>query len=77
MSWADDGGIGWGWCEEDEDDIQERREEDWKNGIHFDKDFKEWKIRDMTDFHLLNTIKYFKYYNTKPLLKEAKKRKLI
>lgn len=51
-------------------------EEHWKKGVHYDQGERRHLIREMSDSHLLSTIKYFKGSNTAPLEKEAKRRGL-
>ncbi len=71
MSYAEDmGHDGW--------DIPEYvdNENNWKNGYHYDKFNNCHTVSEMSNSYLLNTIRFFKGWNTKPLLKEAKKRGL-
>ena len=76
MSWADDNGI----SEFDIDldnEIEkaiEEREAMWKRGIHETRDGEVLKIKDMTDDHLKNTIRFFSNLDTSPLEKELAKR---
>ncbi len=54
----------------------ERRERFWENGIHTDQNDNEYKLSEMTDEHLKNTIRYFKKtHDVSSLLEELKKRK--
>jgi len=65
MSWADDNLIGY-----DPSDYYEMTENEWEDGIHTDKNGIEYKLTDMTENHLRNTIKYFSGLDTSPLEKE-------
>lgn len=71
MSWAEDEGY-------DAWDIPEYvgNEEHWKAGFHYDQSGKEYKLTEMSDSHLYNTIKFFssKGWNVLPLEKETKRR---
>jgi hypothetical protein len=51
-------------------------EESWKEGIHYDIHDRMHKISDMSDEHLVATIRHFKGLDTTPLEKEAKRRGL-
>lgn len=48
----------------------------WKDGIHTDGNGVEHKISEMSDFHLQNTINFFKTLDTTPLQHELKNRRL-
>lgn len=50
------------------------REDDWRNGVHTDKEDKVYQISEMTDSHLRNTINHFVRLDTSPLQKELDKR---
>lgn len=52
-------------------------EEEWSSGIHTTKDWIEIKLKDMTESHLENTIRHFKYKNTSPLKEELARRKAL
>lgn len=54
----------------------EKREDEWKNGIHVDQNDTEYFIKDMTTQHLENTIRYFQRdgLDITPLEEEIKKR---
>ena len=53
-------------------------EEIWEDWIHYDRQWKEYLLKDMTDSHLRNTIKYFwEIYNVKPLINELQRRKIL
>lgn len=52
------------------------REQDWKNGIHEDRNGHTHEITEMSDSHLINTIKFFDTLDTTPLKQELKRRKL-
>lgn len=69
MSWAEDNNIDC-WDIEDCLDLEEM----WRNGQHQDREGKIWELKDMTTFHLRNTIKYFSTLDTTPLKKELKSR---
>jgi hypothetical protein len=73
MSYAED----MGYYEPDDEQTGIARECEWINGIHTDNKGVEHKITEMSDFHLLNTINFFKDYDTEPLIKEAKRRKIL
>jgi len=48
---------------------------EWESRIHEDQNWKEWRLSEMTDSHLLNTIIYFnKNVDTTPLQNELTKR---
>jgi len=52
-----------------------RREKQWRKGIHETKNGALLKISEMSEQHLINTIKLFtEEFNTAPLEKELKKR---
>lgn len=67
--------VMWGW----EEDSFSELERKWASGWHEDQNGKKWRLKDMTDFHLKNTINYFNDHDCdiSPLLKQAKKRKLL
>jgi hypothetical protein len=71
MSWAEDSGM-YDYCGEDYED----REDEWKRGIHTDRDGNEHQISEMETSYLMNVIKYFKDYDVSPLTEELKKRNL-
>ena len=52
-------------------------EQNWKQGYHVDQYDDEHLFEDMDDRYLLNVIRHFSKWDTKPLLREAKKRGLI
>jgi hypothetical protein len=54
----------------------EEREQEWKDGLHTDEKGNMFTLGEMSDSHLLNTIKLFSKLDTKPLIKEAKKRNI-
>lgn len=51
--------------------------ENWKHGFHVDQHENRHNISEMSDTHLLATIRYFAHLDTRPLKKEAKKRGLL
>lgn len=73
MSWVEDEGID-AYCEEQ---INPRHVISWKYGKHTDKKGNTYLITDMTDEHLINTIRYFENkYDVTVLRNELIKRKL-
>ena len=52
-------------------------ESNWKNGYHIDQRELRHEIKEMSELHLLATIRYFSSLDTRPLQREAKARKLI
>lgn len=73
MSWAEDEGID-AWCDHD---MVPRQVQSWRYGVHTDKQGKNYKIVEMTDEHLLNTLKYFvDKYDTSVLESEIRRRGL-
>jgi len=52
-------------------------ESNWENGYHIDQGELRHEIKEMSDSHLLATIRYFSHLDTRPLQREAKARKLI
>jgi hypothetical protein len=68
MSWIDDN-----FYNLEEPDYYEL-EENWEKGIHIDSNGKVYKLSEMTDNHLKNTINFFKFANTIELEKELQKR---
>lgn len=66
-----------GYTAYDDPPMHRFNEEHWSNGYHYDINDKKYKISEMTDQHLLNTIDYFNGSNTKPLIEEARRRNLL
>jgi len=52
-------------------------ESNWENGYHIDQREQRHEIKDMSDSHLLATIRYFSHLDTKPLQREVKRRKTL
>ncbi len=72
MSWAEDNGF-------DMFDMWDipsywYNEEHWQQGVHFDRNNNVHMIKEMSDDHLINTIKLFSDSNTKPLKDELNRR---
>jgi len=70
MSWAED----MGYDAYSLEDLEEWREEDWKDGIHTDRNDNKLKLSEMSNQHLQNIIDYFEHLDTKPLKDELKRR---
>ena len=70
MSYAEDNGI------DDYSMIDELNNIDlfWQKGMHKDQNGNEWKLSEMTNQHLINTIECFSMFDTEPLKEELKKR---
>lgn len=68
----------WYWLEMLEEQLAKitTLEEMWAYWKHYDRQWNEYNISDMTDSHLINTIKYFWKldYDIWPLLSEKNKR---
>ena len=71
MSWAEENGIDIDYGIED---FQEYLESMWKYGRHEDREGNFYRISEMTDKHLQNTINYFSSLDTTPPEEELKKR---
>lgn len=69
----DDGDLDYDEFESMPDDSE--FEELWAEGYHIDNTGKKWKLKNMTEQHLRNTIKYFPDANTGPLERELERRR--
>ena len=58
-----------------EEERNEEREIEWRQGFHVTRDNEEIELENMTTKHLKNTINFFDFLDTKPLEKELRKRK--
>jgi hypothetical protein len=75
MSYAEDEGLD-SYDPPDEEYLMAQREKEWEKGFHTTRNGDEIKLVEMSNEHLKRTIKYFSNYNTEPLKKELKNRKL-
>jgi len=74
MSWAED--MGFDGYDIEDLEYSEEIEENWSKGFHITQKGEKLKLKEMSDFHLKNTINYFKYYlNVSFLEKELKNRR--